>query len=438
MRSRHSKQSYHGIIGRSSNSVSSRIAGILSAEGNTCTSNNNISVDYTTYPPPDDSFMDHMLYRVNEMNIIPRHIKSSLIDFVVDGHVLGRLTPQIAQLLISNNKDGIFELSSSSNIGGDDLSKPTTTFLTLGTAAGTTFEQRTKSVSKVMTNLHNLGYISGWRNELYPVSDTFDNSKLQQPLFLIERAAAPTLGLLEYGVHINGLVVKNLQHDIMNNSNDVQMWMARRSQTKSKFPGYVDHIVAGGQPYGLSLMENVIKECMEEAGIPEDVARRGIRPAGAISYEIYSPISTASGTAAAAAFADQGSVGWGAINRVVLFCFDLYLPQDFVPKAVDGEVESFFLWGLDDIVKSMDPECTDPIKPNCYPGELLLSMMMMFGIDARISFLARCPLIPIIHHPHHLHHHKVIIDYLIRSGVVSSDSPKYLEILRKLRSGPCC
>jgi hypothetical protein len=369
------------------------MTGILSAE----------SKSGTTTTHPDDSFMNHMLYRINEMNIIPSDIQSSLIDFVVDGHVLGRVTPQIAQLLISNKSDagddgqndGIFELSSSSNNGGDDLSKPTTTFLTLGTAAGKTFEQRTKSVSKVMTNLHNLGYISGWRNELYPVSDTFDNSKQQQPLFLIERAAAPILGLLEYGVHINGLVVKNqnnLHNTIMkSNSNDVQMWMARRSQTKSKYPGYVDHIVAGGQPYGLSLMENVIKECLEEAGIPEDVARRGIRPVGAISYETYSPITTTS-TSTSGEDGDDirrnpATVGWGVIHRVVLFCFDLYLPQDFVPKAVDGEVDSFFLWDLNDIVKSMDPECTDPIKPNCYPGELCV--ILMFAFPFRLVVLSQ-------------------------------------------------
>lgn len=324
--------------------------------------------------------MDHMLYRINEMNVIPSDVQSSLIDFVVDGRILGRVTPQIAQLLTNSHSDsddgqnlGIFELSSSSyNIGKDDQLLPTsatpatTTILTLGYAAGTTFDQRTQSVSSVMTNLHKMGYISGWRNELYPVSDTFDDSK--QPMFLIERAAAPILGLLEYGVHINGFVTNNNNNHQHNNNlhtnEDIQMWMARRSKTKSKYPGYVDHIVAGGQPYGLSLMENVIKECMEEAGIPEDIARRGIQSAGAIGYETYSPI------AAAGDSGDQERRGWGVIHRVVLFCFDLYLPQDFVPQAVDGEVDSFFVWGMDDIVKSMDPACDDPIKPNCYPGKI--------------------------------------------------------------------
>ena len=57
------------------------------------------------------------------------------------------------------------------------------------------------------------------------------------------------------------------------------------------------------------------------------------------------------------------------MSRVVLFCFDLTLPEDFVPTAEDGEVESFFTWGLGEIGRSMDPGCRDPIKPNCYLGE---------------------------------------------------------------------
>ena len=374
-RHRHSTRSYYDGCGVPRSTTRGR-TGLLSAvTGNTSRYTTN-----SVYPSNNNSFMDHMLYRINEMNVIPSDVQSSLIDFVVDGRILGRVTPQIAQLLTNSHSDsddgqnlGIFELSSSSyNIGKDDQLLPTsatpatTTILTLGYAAGTTFDQRTQSVSSVMTNLHKMGYISGWRNELYPVSDTFDDSK--QPMFLIERAAAPILGLLEYGVHINGFVTNNNNNHQHNNNlqtnEDIQMWMARRSKTKSKYPGYVDHIVAGGQPYGLSLMENVIKECMEEAGIPEDIARRGIQSAGAIGYETYSPI------AAAGDSGDQERRGWGVIHRVVLFCFDLYLPQDFVPQAVDGEVDSFFVWGMDDIVKSMDPVCDDPIKPNCYPGKI--------------------------------------------------------------------
>jgi hypothetical protein len=36
---------------------------------------------------------------------------------------------------------------------------------------------------------------------------------------------------------------------------------------------------------------------------------------------------------------------------------------------VDGEVENFFTWSMEDVCGSMDPAYGDPLKPNCYPGE---------------------------------------------------------------------
>jgi len=44
-----------------------------------------------------------------------------------------------------------------------------------------------------------------------------------------------------------------------------------------------DHIVAGGQPHGLSPTANIIKECEEEASIPLELART-LKPVGAVSY----------------------------------------------------------------------------------------------------------------------------------------------------------
>lgn len=308
----------------------------------------------------DESLMDHMLYRIKEVNNVPYNL--NFINFTVNGKVVGKVTHKVAERLSSHGS--AFELSTGTN-------QPT---LTLSNAAGSTIEQRTNSVAIVMERLRNEGYITGWRDELYPVAISFDSP----PLFLVERAAANILGVLEYGVHINGLVQDE-------SSGETLMWMARRSQTKSKYPGFMDHIVAGGQPAGLSLMENVLKECEEEAGIPHELTLQGIKPAGAISYEDYTP--------------KDGVVGEGSLNRVVLFTFDLLLPIDFTPRANDGEVEDFFKWRLQDIGNSMDPDYPDPIKPNCYV---------------------------------------VIIDYLLRCGAISPDSPKYLDILRTLRSGSCC
>lgn len=240
--------------------------------------------------------------------------------------------------------------------------------MTLSSAAGSSLESRTQAVARVMQKLRDEGVVNGWRDELYPVADTFYG----EPVFLMERAAVSLLGVLEYGVHINGLVKESP-------GKAPKMWIARRSKTKSKFPGMLDHLVAGGQPAGLGLMDNVIKECEEEAGIPEELVRAGIQATGAISYEGWDPKSS-------------------KISRVVLFNYDLYLPSDFVPKAVDGEVEEFFLWSIDQTKESMALNFPDPIKPNCYV---------------------------------------VIIDYLLRLGFISPETPGYLDVLRELRSGDC-
>jgi 8-oxo-dGTP pyrophosphatase MutT (NUDIX family) len=241
-------------------------------------------------------------------------------------------------------------------------------FVTLSEHAGTTLESRTEAVATVTEKLRETGFVTGWRDELFPAADTFYND----PMFLIERSAINVLGLLEYGVHINGLVQESTL-------DEPKMWIGRRSATKSKFPGMLDHLVAGGQPAGLTLMENVIKECEEEAGVPEDLVRAGAHAVGAISYESWEPKTD-------------------KVSRVVLFNYDLYLPPSFVPKPVDGEVEEFFLWTIDQVKDSTRPDFHDPIKPNCYV---------------------------------------VIIDYLLRKGYISPQVDGYLDILKELRSGDC-
>ena len=85
-------------------------------------------------------------------------------------------------------------------------------------------------------------------------------------------------------------------------------------------------------------------------------------------------------------------------ERVVLFCFDLYLPNDFQPKPVDGEVEQFYLYNIEQVLSMMAKDYPDPMKPNCY---------------------------------------MVVIDFLIRHGFVSPDVPGYLDLVRELRTG-CC
>eukprot|EP00210_Caulerpa_lentillifera_P005497 g5257.t1 len=210
----------------------------------------------------------------------------------------------------------------------------------------------------VMEELREKNIVIGWRNELYPVASSFG----EDPLFLLERAAALTLGIKAYGVHVNGYVMKD---------GEMFMWVAKRSPNKPTWPGKLDQIVAGGQPFGVGLMENVIKECDEEAGIPLELAKTA-KPAGAVSYAYLEEVG---------------------FKQDVLFVYDLLLPEDFIPTPTDGEVEEFTLRPISEVVEII--LTTMDYKPNCA---------------------------------------LVIIDFFIRHGIISPDQNGYLELLKSVRN----
>ena len=81
-----------------------------------------------------------------------------------------------------------------------------------------------------------------------------------------------------------------------------------------------------------------------------------------------------------------------------MFCYDLELPSDFVPQPQDNEVESFSLQDLDWVLKTVITGGDGGYKPNC---------------------------------------NLVIIDFLVRHGVISPESPDYLQLVASLRSGSC-
>lgn len=180
------------------------------------------------------------------------------------------------------------------------------------------FETRSTVLKQVMWDLHQQGEIPRWRNEDYGISRRWGETVL----FRMERAAVPLLGLPAYGVHVNGYV---------ESSQGLQLWIGRRSKHKTLAPGKLDHLVAGGQPFGLSLHENVIKEAGEEASVPPELAARA-KAVGALRYHCAMP---------------EGQ------RNDVLFCYDLALPADFVPRPGDDEVEEFFLWPMDKVLRHL-------------------------------------------------------------------------------------
>uniref|UniRef100_A0A0D9XCG9 Nudix hydrolase domain-containing protein n=1 Tax=Leersia perrieri TaxID=77586 RepID=A0A0D9XCG9_9ORYZ len=163
---------------------------------------------------------------------------------------------------------------------------------------------------------------------LYPITSSFG----MPVYFSLERAAAPYFGIKAYGVHMNGYVEKE---------GEKFLWIAKRSDTKQTFPGMLDHLVAGGLPYGISCEENVIKECEEEAGIPRSISSN-TTSVGAISYM---------------------DIEGFRYKRDVLFCYDLKLPPDFIPNNEDGEVDSFRLIPVPHAANII--RRTHFFKPNC-------------------------------------------------------------------------
>ncbi|MFC7333013.1 DUF4743 domain-containing protein [Rhodocista pekingensis] len=221
-----------------------------------------------------------------------------------------------------------------------------------GTAAG-----RTAAMAAALDVLVADGTLPGLRRETYPVLTRWG----AEPLLGIDRAAVPFFGLRSFGLHVNGYVRR---------PDGLHLWVGHRARDRGVAPGKLDNLVAGGQPMGLTLAENLRKEAHEEAGLPAAVADRA-RPVGVISYLL-----------------ENGS----GLKPDTLFCYDLELPDGLVPRNTDGEVERFELWPLHRVAESVAG--SDDWK---------------FNVNL------------------------VVIDFLIRHGWLTPDHPDYIALCSGLR-----
>jgi len=222
-----------------------------------------------------------------------------------------------------------------------------------------TADARTAAVAGVLDDLRAQGMFPGWRGEHYPVSESF----YAPPMLTVERATVPRFGTMGYGVHLNGYVRKD---------GGLHMWVGKRSMKKQTGPGKLDQMVAGGQPVGLSVRDNLVKECAEEAGMPVELAETAV-PVGTVSYLTGR---------------DEG------LRHDVLFNYDIELPAGFTPTPTDGEVDAFYLWPIEDVVERMRD--TDDFKFNAA---------------------------------------LVIIDFSVRHGVLKPDDPNYIYVTEAIRVG---
>lgn len=138
----------------------------------------------------------------------------------------------------------------------------------------------------------------------------------------IDRAAVPIFGIASRGVHCNGLVRR---------SDGLFLWVARRAAYKLLDPGKLDHFVAGGISAGMGPDDTLVKEAGEEAAVPPLLAAQA-RRVGKISYDMERP---------------EG------LRRDLLYCYDLDLPEYFIPRPSDGEVEAFELWPIEQALEAV-------------------------------------------------------------------------------------
>lgn len=258
----------------------------------------------------------------------------------IDGQVVGWVRPRLAPLLQA--QDGIFVRHGESFALHPGLRG---------------FEDRSAALAAAAERWLADGLVAQLMGEPYPVTP----GGRESALCTVDRGAAAMLGIRSFGQHLNGFVRRR---------DGMHMWIGRRARDRLLFPGALDNMVAGGLPHDLSLEQNLVKECREEADVPEELARRAV-PVGAISYNRV---------------AERG------FRPDVLYCYDLELPADFAPRNTDGEVEEFMLLPLAEVARIVSE--TDDFKLNC---------------------------------------NLVVIDFLVRHGWLGPEWPEYLQLVQGLR-----
>ncbi|QRW13353.1 NUDIX family hydrolase [Ceratobasidium sp. AG-Ba] len=230
---------------------------------------------------------------------------------------------------------------------------------------------RSQAIEKLALSVREVGLFADaiggrkWRNELYTIYvHPFKNIGLEENIaFAFERSACELFGLITYGVHMTMYLP------------DYRIWVPRRSRTKQTWPGMLDNSVAGGIPHGMTPFESMVKECEEEASLSEEISRKSVKAAGAVSYFFQN--------------------SRGNLQPEIEYVYDMLCPSAddpaYIPKPLDGEVESFELMSWEEVVKRM-----------------------LAGEFKRNSAL-------------------VLVDFLMRHGKITPENePNYLEIMTRM------
>lgn len=217
-------------------------------------------------------------------------------------------------------------------------------------AAGSNAEERSRVVETTLLAMRETGHfkvLDKWRGELYAV---YGMGK--ELLFNVERSASPLFGVITYGVHLTAFTRKD---------GELKIWTPRRARSKQTYGGMLDNAVAGGIASGESPFESLVRECGEEASLPEELVRKNAKACGTVTYW-YVRDERAGGET-------------NLMQPEVQYVYDLELPEDTIPKPGDDEVEEFYLWSVEEVQEAMR---NGEFKPNC--SLVVLDFFVRHGI----------------------------------------------------------
>ncbi len=199
---------------------------------------------------------------------------------------------------------------------------------------------RTDAIKEIAGALRKSGRFPAPRKEMYAVKNRWS----EKEHFRLDRGLVAAFGVRAYGVHVNGFVRKR---------DGLHLWIGTRATNRMVEPGKLDNMVAGGQPAGLSLIKNVIKECHEEAHIGARRASQA-RPASVITY---------------------AGERKGELRADTLFCFDLEMPASEKPKPSE-EIVAYNLMPVAEILRIVRK--TDRCKFNV--GLVIIDFAIRHGL----------------------------------------------------------
>lgn len=218
-----------------------------------------------------------------------------------------------------------------------------------------------------------LSLLAGWRDEKYTIyapgsfgirkgnDEVVPDRKGSRIAFQLERSGCQLFSFLTFGAHLTAYVIKD---------DEYHFWVPRRSPTKQTYPSMLDNTVGGGITAGESARQTIIRECFEEASLPEGVVLRGLKSTGLISY------------------VHKNSDGW--VSPEVQYIYDLRLSSDIIPKSNDGESIDYTLMSFDQLRTSL-LDFSHEWKPNC--ALVLIDFFIRHGLiddENEVNFLEIC------------------------------------------------